>query len=142
MMSIATTGNESQQHQKAKIRLKQIVTDLGIISDYEIGTGTTKTALGDKNFTIDLFGFWTNVKTGITEKIAFEVRGYKGHNSKWANFKDRCRDQGHLSKGIRTVRIEMKDLVGRKKQDDETIKEDILWQLGRIVKFPDEVLSL
>lgn len=139
-MSIPTTGNESEQHQKAKIRLKQIVTDLGIIADYEIKTGYTQTDIGERTYTVDLFGFWTTRKG--TEKIAFEVRGYKGHDSKWSNYKDRCRDKAHLAKGIKTVRIEMKDLVGRKKMDDETIKEEILWQLDRIVKFPDEVLPL
>jgi hypothetical protein len=134
---IKTTGNESEQHQKAKIRLKEIVTELGIIADYEIGTGITKTPLGDKTFTIDLFGFWTNARTGVTQKIAFEVRGFKGHDSKWTRYKDRLRDQSHLGKGIKTVRINMLDLVGRKAVDKQTIKEDILWQLGEI-RFPDE----
>ncbi len=132
-MSIATTGNESQQHKNAKIRLKQIVEDMGMIADYEISTGTTETEIGSRNYKVDLFAFWTHIGTGNTEKIAFEVEGFKGHNSKRQNARDNNRDKGHLTKRIKTVRIGMKDLVGRKKIDDETIMAEIRWQLQRQV---------
>jgi len=128
-MSISTTGNESKQHTNAKIRLKQIVEDFGMIADYEISTGITKTEIGTRNYTADIFAFWTHVRTGVTHKIAFEVEGFKGHQSKRQIVRDIIRDQGHIRKGICTVRINMKDLVGKKKIDDTTIKHEIIWQL-------------
>jgi len=128
-MSIATTGNESKQHTNAKIRLKKIVEDMGMIADYEISTGTTETEIGPRNYTIDIFAFWTNARTGTTKKIAFEVEGHKGHESKRQHSRDINRDKAHLQKGIYTVRINMKDLVGKKKIYDGTIKEEIWYQL-------------
>jgi len=129
-MQIPTTGNESKQHQRAKERLYQIITEKGIIAQFEIGTGTTETALGKRHYTVDLFGFWYNARTGTFKKIAFEVRGFKGHNSRQNIVRDKRRDQAHLEfKNIYTVRLEMTDLVGRKKQDDETIWNEILYQL-------------
>lgn len=122
---IKTTGPESVAHQRAKLRLLSIVKEMGMIADVEIRTGITKTPLGDKTFTADVFAFWKG------QMVILEVRGYKGHNTKWAIFKDKIRDQAHQQKKMRTVRIEMKDLIGRKKQDDDTIKADILWQLKR-----------
>lgn len=101
-----------------------------MIADVEIRTGTTKTALGERNFTADIFAFWTNIRTGITKKIIFEVRGYKGHNSKRQIARDTNRDNAHKEKGIKTVRIDMKDLVGKKKQPTPVIEEEINWQLS------------
>ncbi len=128
-MSVATTGNESEQHQRAKQRLKEIVEDMGMVADYEISTGTTETEIGTRNYTVDLFAFWTDPRAGTTKKIAFEVQGFKGHNSTRQIARDINRDKAHLAKGIYTVRILMKDLVGKKKLDNSTIIADILWQL-------------
>jgi len=128
---IETTGNESKQHISAKRRLYGIVEDMGMVADFEIHTGTTKTEIGERHYTVDLFAFWTHVATGVTHKIAFEVEGYKGHNSRRQNARDNNRDQGHLRKGICTVRIQMKDLVGKKNLDDTTLKHEIIWQLIR-----------
>jgi len=129
-MQIPTTGNESKQHQRAKERLYQIITEKGIIAQFEISTGITETALGKRHYTVDLFGFWYNARTGNHKKIAFEVRGYKGHDSRRQIARDNNRDKAHKeSKRIFTVRLEMTDLVGRKKQDDETIWNEILYQL-------------
>ena len=129
-MSIATTGNESEQHIRAKQRLHGIASDMGFIVDYEISTGVTETEIGKRNFTVDILAFWTNARTGDTKKIAFEVHGFKGHNTTRQIARDKNRDRGHLTKGIYTVRIEMKDLVGRKKQDNNTIGNEIWYQLG------------
>jgi hypothetical protein len=128
-MSIATTGNESKQHINAKRRLFDIVEDLGMVADFEIRTGTTETTLGPRDYTVDLFAFWTHARTGVTEKIAFEVEGYKGHNSTRQRNRDKFRDQVHAEKGIKTVRIQMYDLIGRDKLDDNTISLEILYQL-------------
>ena len=130
-MSIATTGNESEQHQHAKQRLRQIVEGMGMIADYEISTGTTETEIGPRNYTVDLFAFWPDFRTRTTIKVAFEVEGFKGHNTKRQFARDNNRDKAHLKKGIRTVRINMKDLIGKTKVDDYTIKADILWQLAK-----------
>ena len=128
-MYVPTKGNESKQHTNAKRRLHGIVEDMGMIADFEISTGRTRTELGERNYTVDLFAFWTHAITGVTHKIAFEVEGYKGHISRRQNARDNNRDKGHIRKGILTVRIQMKDLVGKKKLDDTTIKHDIIWQL-------------
>ena len=128
-MSIPTLGNESKQHTNAKIRLKRIVEDMGFVAEYEISTGTTKTALGERNYTVDIFAFWTHAATGVTHKIAFEVHGFKGHHSKRNDTRDKIRDNALIRKGILTVRIDMHDLVGKKKLDDNIIKEEIIWQL-------------
>jgi hypothetical protein len=128
-MSIATTGNESKQHIAAKRRLFTIVEEMGMIADFEIHTGTTETTLGERSYTVDLFAFWTHARTGITEKIAFEVEGYKGHNSSRQRARDKFRDNEHLKKGIVTVRLLMGDLIGSQKLDDATIQLEILYQL-------------
>jgi hypothetical protein len=130
-VSIATTGNESKQHIAAKRRLYDIIDKMGMIADFEISTGTSETTLGERDYTVDLFAFWTHARTGITEKIAFEVEGYKGHNSTRQRARDKFRDQAHLNKGIRTVRIDMKVLVGKQKLDDDVIEHEILWQLNQ-----------
>ena len=130
-MSIPTLGNESKQHTNAKIRLKRIVEDMGFVAEYEISTGTTETALGERNYTIDIFAFWTNARTGVTKKIAFEVEGFKGHESKRQHVRDINRDKAHLQKGIYTVRINMKDLVGKKRLDINTIEDEICYQLRK-----------
>jgi hypothetical protein len=129
VINIATTGNESDQHTNAKRRLHQIIEDMGFIADFEISTGTTKTEIGERNYTVDLFAFWTHAPTGVTHKIAFEVEGFKGHNSNRQHARDNNRDKAHLRKGIFTVRINMKDLVGKKQLDDNTHKHEIIWQL-------------
>ena len=128
-MSIPTTGNESPQHKNAKKRLCSIAEDMGMVAEYEVSTGTTKTEIGERNYTADIFSFWTHARTGVTHKIAFEVQGFKGHNSARQQYRDNIRDQGHIRKGICTVRIQMTDLVGKKKIDDTTIKHEIIWQL-------------
>ena len=128
-MSIATTGNESKQHTNAKRRLYNIVEEMGMVADFEISTGTTKTEIGERNYTVDLFAFWVDTRAGVTHKIAFEVEGYKGHNSNRQHARDNNRDKGHLEKAIYTVRIQMKDLVGKNKLDDTTHKHEIIWQL-------------
>ena len=127
-----TTGNESPQHQKAKKRLHQILEESPyfIVSDYEISLGTTKTALGQRDYTADLFGFWYNPRKGTHRKIAFEVRGFKGHNSKRNAARDQLRDCALAEKGIETVRLEMLDLVGKKKLGDILILNEILYQLN------------
>jgi hypothetical protein len=128
-MYIATTGNESKQHTNAKIRLLGIVQHMGLIAEYEISTGTTETEVGPRNYTVDIFAFWTNARTGVTKKVCFEVEGFKGHESKRQHARDINRDKAHIKKGIYTVRINMKYLVGKKKLDDGTIKEEIWYQL-------------
>jgi len=128
-MSIPTLGNESKQHTNAKIRLRSIAESMGFVAEYEISTGTTETALGERNYTVDIFAFWYNTRTGITKKVCFEVEGFKGHESKRQHVRDINRDKAHLQKGICTVRINMKDLVGKKKLEDGDIKEEIIWQL-------------
>lgn len=128
-MSVATTGNESKQHIAAKRRLFDIIEKMGMVADFEIHTGTTKTTLGERNYTVDLFAFWTHPRTGITDKIAFEVEGFKGHNSSRQRARDKLRDKAHLEKGIITVRINMWDLVGAERLDEQTIMLEILYQL-------------
>lgn len=128
-MSIATTGNESKEHINAKVRLWHIVVYMGFAPDYEIRTGTTKTDRGDRNYTVDLFAYYIHAKSGQSIKVAFEVEGFKGHNSNRQIARDNNRDKGHLTKNIYTVRIKMKDLVGKKKLDSDTIKEEIIYQL-------------
>lgn len=130
-MSILTTGNESKQHQKAKERLLNIVRDIGMQAEYEINLGTTETPLGKRNYTADIFAFWTHARTGTTKKIVFEVDGFKGHNSKRQIARDKVRSDGLRSKGIMTVRINMHDLVGKKKLEDFDIRKEIYYQLGR-----------
>jgi hypothetical protein len=125
---LKTTGNEYPPHIKAKERLKAIIEEKGLIADYEIGIGSTETEIGQRDYTVDLFAFWTNARTGITKRIAFEIDG-KYHNSKTQLYKMRNRDKALLNKGIYTVRLRTGWLVGRGKVDDETIWNEILYQL-------------
>lgn len=128
-MSIPITGPESLAHQKAKLRLFQIVKQMGMVADFEIRTGTTETALGKRNFTADIFAFWYDAGSRTFKKIIFEV-DWKHHNTERNINRDNNRDKAHKEKGIQTVRILTPDLIGKKKIDDATIKADILWQLN------------
>ena len=116
MLSIPVTGNESPQHQRAKLRLYNLLKENGFYPEFEIATGITKTEIGERNYTVDIFAFWPNLRT----RIAFEIDG-KSHYSKWSRHKMANRDKAHRQKGILTVRIDVRDLVGKNKQDDDTI---------------------
>ena len=125
---IPITGNEYPQHIKGKERVYQIITEKGLIAKYEVSLGITETEIGIRNFTADIFAFWTNARTGITKRIAFEIDG-KYHNSKLQLHKMANRDKALRKRGIYTVRLRTDWLVGKGKVDDQTIWNEILYQL-------------
>lgn len=65
------------------------------------------------------------VKDPIIQKVIVEI-DFKGHLTKWSKHKGDIRDNvWKEKKKIATVRFPLKDLVGKKKLDDETVLKEI-----------------
>lgn len=82
--------------------------------------------LGERTYTFDI-----QVEDQRGRKICCEVDGRQGHSGRWNIAQDRARDRAMCKIGIRTVRIQTIDLIGKKKLSDEDILNDINWQLQR-----------
>jgi hypothetical protein len=117
-------GNQSPQHQRAKERLVQIALQGGYeFVCSEVCQGEIWIPLlGKRSYTPDLI-FQKGGK-----KYILEADGKKGHTSKRSKDKDELRDEVFGDRGIRTLRIKVKDLIGRKKQADQDIIRDLEWQ--------------
>ena len=123
---------ESSAHWKAKYRLKEILEN----------TGYTNIQIESKQaeITIEFLGKRTYIFDVQAEDeqgwlYCFEVDGKKGHTSRRNIAKDRTRDRAMLENGIRTVRIQTIDLVGKKKQTDQEIIQEIEYQLKECEKL-------
>ncbi len=128
---IATTGNEYEGHLRAKQILGKFLQTKGfVLVGYEIPTGVSRQATARFCFTADIYTIWEHYRRPAYAEIIFEIDGHVGHHSPRAANKDRDRDNKHWDqKGISTVRIQTKDIVGRKKVDLSIIWKDIKWQL-------------
>ncbi len=120
---------ESTQHRKGKQRLKEILKR----------TGYTNIQVESKQaeITLEFLGPRTYIFDVQAEDeqgwlYCFEVDGKKGHTSRRNIAKDRTRDRAMLENGIRTVRISTWDLIGKNKQSDEEIIQEIKYQLDAI----------
>jgi hypothetical protein len=117
-------GNQSPQHQRAKERLVEIALQSG----YEFVCAEVEQQkiriplLGERSYTPDLI-FQKGGKFYI-----LEADGKKGHTSRRSKDKDKLRDKVFGDRGIRTLRVKVKDLIGRKKQADQDIIRDLEWQ--------------
>ena len=117
---------ESLQHWRSKIRLEKILLESGWSICYHDGdvSFSFRTYKGDRTYWPDLLAY--KDEEGY---VAFEVDGHKGHSSKRDFEKMRLRDSTMHEVDIRTVRIQMSDLAGKRKQDDSLIREEIEYQL-------------
>jgi hypothetical protein len=116
---------ESPKHWLAKLTLQKILleNDWSIIDD-EYALRTINTVVGERDYTIDLFA----EKDG--KRYAFECDGKKGHSSKRDLYKMKIRDGALLTIGIKTIRLKVDDLVGKKKQGVDIILKEIEYQLA------------
>jgi hypothetical protein len=117
-------GNQGPAHQKAKERLVQIALQSGfkyVCSEVQ-QPKIRIPFLGERSYTPDLI-FEKGGKFYI-----LEADGKKGHTSKRDKDKDELRDKVFGDRGIRTLRVKVKDLIGRKKQTDQDIIRDLEWQ--------------
>src|ERR1044071_8587880 len=113
--------NESPQHFAGKARVEKLVLEDGwsiYIRDME-DSFPFLTSLGRREYYPDLMAW----KDGVGW-VVFEVDGKKGHSSVVDHHKMELRDKEFLSRGIRTVRLSTKDLVGRKRQTDELLLKE------------------
>ena len=115
---------ESLKHWDAKAALTKILLLNGysLVQD-EYALKTINTVVGERDYTIDLFA---EDKAG--KRYAFELDGKVGHSTKRDFYKMKIRDEALLVLGIRTVRLSVDDVVGRKKQPLEVILDEIEYQ--------------
>ena len=114
---------ESLNHWRAKGALTKILLldDYSLVQD-EFALETINTVVGERDYIIDLFA----EKEG--KRYAFELDGWKGHSTKRDFYKMKIRDESLLKLGIRTIRIPVRDVVGRKKQPLNIILSEIEYQ--------------
>jgi hypothetical protein len=117
--------NESPRHWAAKYALQKILleNDYSIIDD-EFALETINTVVGERDYIIDLFA----QKEG--KRYAFELDGKVGHSTKRDLYKMKIRDGALLQIGIKTIRLKVNDLVGKKKQGVDIILKEIEYQLA------------
>jgi hypothetical protein len=126
---------ESTNHRKGVERLVKIIRTLG----YEnISTEAEQVEifiefLGRRTYTFDI-----EATDGQGWKYCFECDGVTGHSSRRDRAKDKARDWAMLQIGIKTVRIQTIDLVGKRGRygkweqepcTDEEIVQEIRHQL-------------
>ena len=117
-------GNQGPAHQRAKERLAQIALQSGfkfVCSEVQ-QSKIRIPLLGERSYTPDLI-FEKGGKFYI-----LEADGKKGHTSRRDIDKAKLRDKVFRDRGIRTLRVKVKDLIGRKKQSDQDISRDLEWQ--------------
>jgi hypothetical protein len=126
---LLTKGNEYEGHIQGKKRLSKILRKRGFYTWYEVDTIPTETEIGTRSYTIDVLGVWQYDNGTVTE-IAFEVDGFKGHNSKRQRDRDKFRDRVHWEyQRLPTVRLLRPWLAGKSKVSDDDIMIEIVWQL-------------
>ncbi len=116
---------ESLRHLEAKERLEEIAVQCGfwyICSEIQLQE-TRIEYLGERTYTPDLL-FEKDEKMYI-----FEADGKKGHSSKRDQDKDKLRDKILGGQGFTTIRIPVKDLIGRRKLSNQDIIKEIDWQI-------------
>ena len=118
---------ESEKHWDAKAALTKILllNDYSLVID-EYALRTINTVVGERDYTVDLFA----EKEG--KRYAFELDGKVGHSTKRDLYKMKIRDEALLALGIKTIRISVNDVVGRKKQPLEVILDEIEYQKKKV----------
>ena len=118
--------NESPQHFRGKARLEKILLEDNWSIRYRDGETSYKllTNKGEREYWPDILA--EREDFGLVD---FEVDGKKGHSTESDFAKMKVRDQSLMEIKIRVVRIKTPDLVGRRKQTDELIKQEYNWQL-------------
>ena len=84
-----------------------------------------QTQLGERVYWPDLMAWHDGLGW-----VIFEVDGKRGHTTRMDLYKMELRDHAFQKTGIRTVRIQTADLVGKKKQPVDIILAEIDYQLS------------
>ena len=127
---------EGSAHRRGKDRLIEILRTVGYkdISAEAEQVEVFIELLGFRRYIFDIQAYdeqgW---------QYCFEVDGKRGHSSRWNKSKDKSRDRAMREIGIKTVRIPTIDLVGKKKQTDKAIIDEINYQLEQVDKLDKKV---
>jgi hypothetical protein len=116
---------ESLKHWKGKQVLWKLLLEAGYTVIEDEHPHPVLTQLGERQYIFDIFA----QKQG--QLFAFEVEGFKGHSTKRDFQKMKIRDDYIAGQKIKTVRIQLADLVGKKKQPTDLILQEIEWQLNK-----------
>jgi hypothetical protein len=116
---------ESLRHWKGKQVLWKLLLEAGYTVIEDEHPHPVLTQLGERQYVFDIFAH----KDG--RLYAFEVDGKKGHSTKTDLHKMKIRDEYMAGEKITTIRIQLDDLVGKKKQPTDLILQEIAYQKMR-----------